>query len=50
MIRRASPEDAYAISDLFVRARDEMTYLPRIPDHVRPRLGGLFLERGELWE
>lgn len=37
------------ISKLFVRARDEMTYLPRIPDEVRPLLGGLFLERTELW-
>jgi ribosomal protein S18 acetylase RimI-like enzyme len=49
MIRRASPDDAAAISDLFVRTRDEMTYLPRIPEHVRPLLGGRFLERAELW-
>ena len=26
-----------------------MTYLPRIPDAVRPQLGGRFLERAELW-
>jgi GNAT superfamily N-acetyltransferase len=49
MIRRATPDDAPAISDLFVRARDQMTYLPRIPEHVRPLLGGWFLERAELW-
>lgn len=49
MIRRATPDDASAISDLFVRTRDEMTYLPRIPEHVRPLLGGRFLERAELW-
>ena len=49
MIRRATPDDAPAISDVFVRARDEMTYLPRIPEHVRPQLGGWFLERAELW-
>jgi GNAT superfamily N-acetyltransferase len=49
MIRRATPDDAAAISDVFVRARDEMTYLPRIPEHVRPQLGGWFLERAELW-
>ena len=49
MIRRATPDDASAISDVFVRARDEMTYLPRIPEHVRPQLGGWFLERAELW-
>ena len=49
MIRRATPDDASAISDVFVRARDEMTYLPRIPKHVRAQLGGRFLERAELW-
>ena len=49
MIRRATPDDASAISDLFVRTRDEMTYLPRIPEHVRPLLGGRILERAELW-
>lgn len=49
MIRRATPEDAIAIGDVFVRARDEMTYLPRIPDDVRPLLGRWFLERAELW-
>jgi GNAT superfamily N-acetyltransferase len=26
-----------------------MTYLPRIPEHVQPYLGGRFLERAELW-
>ena len=49
MIRRATPDDASAISELFARARDEMTYLPHIPAHVRPLLGGWFLERAELW-
>lgn len=49
MIRRATSDDARAISDLFVRARDEMTYLPRIPEDVRPLLGGWFLERAEVW-
>jgi hypothetical protein len=36
MIRRATSDDAPAISDVFVRARGEMTYLPRIPEHERP--------------
>ena len=49
MIRRATLEDAAAIGEVFVRARDEMTYLPRISDEVRPQLGGWFLERAELW-
>jgi GNAT superfamily N-acetyltransferase len=49
VIRRATLEDAAAIGEVFVRARDEMTYLPRISDEVRPQLGGWFLERAELW-
>jgi GNAT superfamily N-acetyltransferase len=49
MIRRATRDDAAAIGLLFVGARDEMTYLPRIPEDVRPLLGGWFLDRAELW-
>ena len=49
MIRRGSRADAGAIGDVFVRARDEMSYLPRIPDDVRPKLGGWITERHEVW-
>jgi len=49
MIRRATSDDAAAIGELFVRVRDEMTYLPRIVDEHRPLLGGWFLERDEIW-
>ena len=49
MIRPATPDDAPAISDLFVRARDAMAYLPRIPEDDRPVLGSWFLERADLW-
>ena len=49
MIRRGIPGDATAIGELFVRARDAMSYLPRIPEEVRPVLGGRFLARAELW-
>jgi GNAT superfamily N-acetyltransferase len=49
MIRRATPDDAPAISGVFVRAREEMAYLPRIPEHDRPLLGRRFLARAELW-
>ncbi len=49
MIRRAAPGDADAIGQVFVRARDEMTYLPRIPDEHRPLLGGWIVERHEVW-
>ena len=49
MIRRATADDAPAIGLIHARAKDAMTYLPRIPDEDRPRLGGWFLERHELW-
>jgi GNAT superfamily N-acetyltransferase len=49
VIRRASIEDADAVGGLFVRARDRMSYLPRIPDEHRPELGGWIVERHEVW-
>lgn len=49
MIRRATQDDATQISRVFVAARDGMEYLPRIPDDVRPRLGGWFLDRYPVW-
>lgn len=49
MIRRATEEDAAAVSRVFVAVRDEMTYLPRIPDEHRPLLGGWFIDRDEMW-
>jgi putative acetyltransferase len=49
VIRRASPADADAVGRVFVRARDEMTYLPRIVDKDRPKLGGWIVERHEVW-
>lgn len=49
MIRRATPTDADAVGRVFVAARDEMPYLPRIPERDRGRLGGLFVERHRLW-
>ena len=49
MIRRATSEDAARVGGVFVGARDLMTYLPRIPDEDRPRLGGWIVERNEVW-
>ena len=49
MIRRATPGDAAAVSGVFVAARDEMTYLPRIADEHRPLLGAWFIDRDEIW-
>jgi GNAT superfamily N-acetyltransferase len=49
VIRAGSPADADVIGALFVRARDAMIYLPRIPDDIRPKLGGLITARHEIW-
>ena len=49
MIRRATPADADAVGRVFVAARDEMAYLPRIEDDARSWLGTLFVERHRLW-
>ena len=49
MIRRATLEDADAVREIFLAARDRMPYLPRIPDHDRPLLGDWILERHAVW-
>jgi len=49
VIRQATRDDVDAISRVFVAARDEMAYLPRIVDEHRPLLGGWFLDRAEIW-
>lgn len=50
MIRRAGEADLEAIGRVFLAARDEMTYLPRVPDEDRPRIGRLITrEHDELW-
>jgi GNAT superfamily N-acetyltransferase len=49
MIRRATPNDQAAISRVLAAARDEMTYVPRIPDDVRPALGRRIMEWAEVW-
>jgi ribosomal protein S18 acetylase RimI-like enzyme len=49
VIRRATEADAAEVSRVFVAARDEMTYLPRIGEEHRPVLGGWFIERGPIF-
>ena len=49
MIRRATPADADTVGRVFVAARDEMPYLPRIDDDARRWLGSLLVERHRLW-
>jgi GNAT superfamily N-acetyltransferase len=49
VLRRATAEDVDAVGGIFLRTRDLMTYLPRIPDEDRPKLGGWIVERHEVW-
>jgi ribosomal protein S18 acetylase RimI-like enzyme len=49
MIRRATAADIDSIGHIKVATRDEMPYLPRIPDEDRPRLGRIFFDRYEIW-
>ena len=50
MIRRGGKDDLEAIGRVFIAARDGMTYLPRVPDEDRPRIGRLITrDRDELW-
>jgi ribosomal protein S18 acetylase RimI-like enzyme len=49
MIRRATQEDAAAVGAVYVRARDEMTYLPRFPDSDRASVGSWIVRDNEVW-
>jgi GNAT superfamily N-acetyltransferase len=49
MIRHATEEDAAAVGEIYVRARDEMTYLPRFPDPHRTAVGGWIVRDNDVW-
>lgn len=49
MIRRATAADHPAISRVLASAREQMTYLPPIPDAVRPTLGRRVMAWAEVW-
>jgi ribosomal protein S18 acetylase RimI-like enzyme len=50
VIRRGTRDDLEAIGRVFLAARDEMTYLPRIPADVRERMGTVITrDHDELW-
>jgi GNAT superfamily N-acetyltransferase len=49
MIRRATEEDAAAVGDIYLRARDEMAYLPRFPDADRGSVGGWIVRDNDVW-
>jgi GNAT superfamily N-acetyltransferase len=49
MIRRGTQEDAAAIGAVYVRARDQMPYLPRFPDSDRASVGSWIVRDNEVW-
>jgi GNAT superfamily N-acetyltransferase len=49
MIRRATEEDAAAVGEIYLRARDEMEYLPRFPDADRGSVGGWIVRDNDVW-
>ena len=51
MVRRATPEDAKPIGDVFIAARAGMTYLPRQPsdDGFRDFIAHEIMGRDEVW-
>ena len=51
LIRLATPEDADGIIDVYLRARERMTYLPevRTPDEIGHYFGQLVLPNREVW-
>jgi GNAT superfamily N-acetyltransferase len=50
MIRRGRADDLHAIGRVFLAARDEMAYLPRIPEEHRSQIATLITRgRDEVW-
>ncbi|HXJ48288.1 MAG TPA: GNAT family N-acetyltransferase [Candidatus Acidoferrum sp.] len=49
LLRPGSQADAAIIGEIFLRARERMTYLPRIPESDRPKLGGWITAGHEMW-
>jgi len=49
VLRQGSQADAAFVGEIFIRARDQMTYLPRIPEADRPKLGGWITAEHEMW-
>lgn len=51
LIRLATPEDAPGIIDVYLRARERMTYLPEVhtPDEIGDYIRQLVLPNREVW-
>jgi len=48
-IRPARDDEVEALTQLFVRARNEMDYLPRVPDEAAVPIAARMREHEELW-
>ena len=48
-IRPARDDEVDALTQLFVRARNEMDYLPRVPDEAAVPIAARMREHEELW-
>jgi len=48
-IRPAREEEIEALTRLFIRARNEMEYLPRVPDEAAEPIAARIAEHDEVW-
>jgi len=48
-IRRASDDEIEPLTQLFIRARNEMDYLPRVPDEAAVPIAARIREHEEVW-
>ena len=48
-IRRAREEEIEPLTQLFIRARNEMNYLPRVPDDAAVPIAAAIREHEEVW-
>ena len=48
-IRRASDDEIEPLTRLFIRARNEMDYLPRVPDEAAVPIAARIREHEEVW-
>jgi putative acetyltransferase len=48
-IRRAREDEIEPLTDLFIRARNEMGYLPRVPDEAAVPIAARIREHEEVW-
>jgi ribosomal protein S18 acetylase RimI-like enzyme len=49
VIRRATEKDAAAVGEIYLRARDEMTYIARFADSDRDAVGSWIVRDNDVW-